>query len=159
MTIAWFLVPYARRPGQTVARYVAIDDFTTQIQSEGGDWAETEVLGNMAAVKVRASAATIAQLDALYFKIPATALDNTLSSLTNAEKTALQTQILALGYTNAEVLAALGNNIGQKTLRQVLNFIASRRITVRYNKTIDAFVFDGAPVIPTPIDVVDAQVQ
>lgn len=60
MATAFFIAPYKRDlsfPGP--ARYCAMDDFTPLIRTDGGDWAEAEIVGNRAIVKVRASDATL----------------------------------------------------------------------------------------------------
>ena len=61
MALGWFVCPYVRRnPGETPAeRYYIVDDLTATICADGGDWDETEILGDVALVKVRASVATL----------------------------------------------------------------------------------------------------
>ena len=63
MALAWFICPYKRGPGPDVIRYPAMDDFTSLIRGDGGDWAETEILGNAALVKVRASSGTLTTIN------------------------------------------------------------------------------------------------
>ena len=62
MAIAWFIIPYKRHPVMPRTRYPAIDDHTASIRALGGDWSETEVLGNRCLVKVRAPANAIEAL-------------------------------------------------------------------------------------------------
>lgn len=62
--ISWYIVPYKiveSTPRNT--RYCAMDDYTSVIYGEGGQWTETEVLGNRAIVKVRASETALTTLD------------------------------------------------------------------------------------------------
>lgn len=166
MTIGWYLVPNALRPsprsvGNPYIIYCAADDYTQQITADGGDWSNTEVLGGYNIVKVRASDATLTMLAGLFQRIPVALLDNSLSSLTAAQKNQIHTTINNMGYSDADITAALGNfnQIGQKTLRQLLNFIASKRQIARYSAVSDSILYDGAIVAPTPVDVVDAAVQ
>jgi hypothetical protein len=56
VSIAWFIAPYKQREkSRTPTRYCAMDDFTAQIAADGGAWAESEIDGNIAIVRVRAS--------------------------------------------------------------------------------------------------------
>lgn len=165
-SIGWYLVPNALRPatrpgGNPYSIYCAMDDYTAQIQGDGGDWSNTEVLGGYNIVKVRASDAVLANLDDLFLRIPVAALDNKLSSLTAAQKSRIHTILNNMGYSDADIQDALGDyaKIGQKTLRQLLNFVASKRQVARYSAATDSILYDGAIVAPTPVDVVDAAVQ
>jgi hypothetical protein len=165
MAIGWYIVPNATRPapgghpGRSI--YCTMDDNTAQILADGGDWSNTEVLGGRNIVKVRAAQATLDLLDTLFLRIPVTLLDDSLSSLTNAQKNRIHTELNAMDYSDADITAVLGNfnQIGQKTLRQLLNFIASKRQVVRYNAATDSMIYDGAIVTPTPVSAVDAAVQ
>lgn len=167
MPVGWFLAPYKRRdrgtpgqPGFRAARYCAVDDFTAQVFTDGGFWAEAEVLGSYAIVKVRASSSTLQTIAAApgIRRLPKDRLDDPLSSLTNQQKTTLRTWIESLGYPRAEWQADLGTDLGAITLRQVLQFIRKRRLRPRYDSATDAIVCDG-PVQPTtPLEAVDAAV-
>lgn len=164
MPLAWFIAPYKRRnPGERPPeRYCAVDDFTAQIRADGGDWSETEILGNAALVKVRAAAGTLTVIAAAagFLRIPNhTDLNDTLGDLTNAQKTAILNEALALGYTQAEINAALPNNWQNVTLRQVLNFFRTRRLKPRYDAAADSIVLDGAVQPTRTLESVDAAVQ
>lgn len=166
MAVAWFIVPYSavtlRRAND--GRVCSMDEYTDIIRLDGGSWAETEVLGNHAVVKVSATPATLTALaaDVRFQRIPVSLLDDTLASLTNAQVDAISNKVQALGYSLAEIQAALGTTraqIRQKTLRQVLRFVASRRIKPRYDANTQAVVFDtGVEVTPRSIENVDAAV-
>lgn len=66
--IAWLLVPYVHRLDVLRPwRYCAMDEHTAELQAEGGDWAESEINGDRAVVRVRAHSRTI---DALRLKFP-----------------------------------------------------------------------------------------
>lgn len=149
------------RPGTLATIYCSMDDYTAQIRADGGGWAESETLGGRAVVKVRASDATLTMLGSLFLRIPVAALDNTLASLTTAQKNRIHTELNDMGYNDAEVTSVLGNfnQIGQKTLGQLLRFVLTRRQTARLNTLTDTIVYDGAIVSPTPIEDIDAAVQ
>lgn len=160
MPVAWYFVPYKRDPsaqynattGGSVLRYCAIDDQThTLVGLEA--WREIECLGNEAIVKVKGDIAALTTLNGLYQRIPKDALNSTLSDLTSAQKTALRNKVLSLGYTTAEVQAALGSDIGSRTLRDVLYFVCSKRRKPRYDIDTDAIVLDGVEVAQDSIKV------
>jgi hypothetical protein len=138
-----------------------MDDFTAQILTDGGGWDETEILGNAALVKVRASAATLTTINAEpgFLRIPKhSALSDTLGDLTAGERQAILDELLVLGYSQAEVNAALPANWGSVTLAQVLRFAASRRLKPRYDSGTDAIVCDGPTQPVKDVSVVDGRV-
>lgn len=149
--MAWFFVPYKRRdirpsrPG----RYCAANDLSAAIAADGGAWAEAEILGQFAIVKVRASEPVLSQLAALpsVRRIPVAALDDSLASLTNAQRTNLRDFAISLGYTLAEFNTAFPGGIATVTLRELLRFMAQRRRLVRYDQPTDTLIDDG-PVQP-----------
>lgn len=160
MPIAWFICTYKRSPGRMPGRYCAMDDFTSTIYADGGAWSETEVLGNYALVKVRASDVTLQTIaaDPGFLRIPLAVLTTLLSNLTAQQRNAIRDRILAMGYTDAEITAALGNNLGQRTLGQVLRFAASRRRKPRYDAVQDQIMMDGEIQACRLVDDVDAEV-
>ena len=159
MPINWYLVPYKRHlTGKIPSRYCAMDDFTPGIQADGGAWAETEVLGNHAIVKVRARTATLTLLNAQFQRLPGTTLTDTLTSLTTVQVSALQDIIIALGYSAEELKAALGTNLRAKTLGDVLRFIASRRLKPRYDAATDTILLDGPVQSCRTPDVIEGMV-
>jgi hypothetical protein len=162
MAVAWFVTNYKRlsTPGWGYRRYCAMDDFSDQIAADGGAWAETEVLGGYAIVKVRADAATLTLIagTAGFYRVPLTVLDNTLASLTAAQRNAIQARIEAMGYTVEEITAAFPN-LRNATLRQVLRFAASRRRKPRYDAVSDAIMLDGEIVACRSVEDVDAEIQ
>jgi len=162
MAIAWFVVQYVPYNDRPNTRRLAIDAFTRQIEADGGSWAEAEVLGNYALVKVSASTATINAIKA-YGIFPATSytgLDTLMSDLSNPEYKAIQDQLLLMGYTQAEINASLGSSLTlwrQKTFRQLLEFAATRKFNIRWNGT--AIVFDGEQQVCINPDVIDKRVK
>lgn len=163
MALAWFIAPYARRnPGEfPPERYCAMDDFTAQIVADGGAWSETEILGSAALVKVRASTATLAAINgtAGFLQFPNhTSLTDTLGDLTAGQRTAILNEALALGYSQAEINAALPANWQNVTLGQVLRFLATRRLRPRYDAPSDAVICDGQQDPVKSVDLVAAAV-
>lgn len=163
MPLAWFICPYKRRnPGEVPPqRYPAIDDFTTQIRADGGDWSETEILGNAALVKVRANAGTLTTINAAsgFLRIPNhTNLQDTLGDLTAGQRQAILDELLSLGYSQNEINAALPANWAAVTLGQVLRFAATRRLKPRYDSNTDTIIVDGAEQPVRPIENVDEAV-
>lgn len=72
MPIAYYLVPYQPHPTRPRARVCAMDDHTPEIDAQGGAWSESEVLGNRAVVRVRASTTLLNQLALLYPRLSET---------------------------------------------------------------------------------------
>lgn len=161
MPVGWYIVPYKRRDitSRRPTRYPAIDDYTPQIYAAGGQWAETEVLGNRAIVKVQARQAVLDALDGVFKRLPKDLLNSPLSDLTNTQKKALRDELLDMGYTAAEIRDRLGNDLGAHTLRDVLRFIATRRLKPRYDVETDTIVLDGPVQICRSIDGVDVEVS
>lgn len=164
MPVAWFICPYKRRnPGQVPPeRYCAMDDFSAQIFADGGNWDETEILGDAAIVKVRANAGTLTTINAAagFIRIPNHVdLNDTLGDLTAGQRTAILGKLLALGYSQNEIDAALPANWQNVTLGQVLRFAARRRLKPKYNVATDTIEFDANSVQPVKsIDIVHGTV-
>lgn len=164
--MAWFTCTYKNRfdpdTGEALPeRYCAMNDFTPQIAADGGAWSESEVLGGYAVVKVRASAATLQTIAAAegFQRIPRDLLNDPLSTLSVAQRRAIKDRLNAMGYTDAEITAALGNiNLNNTTLGQVLRFAASRRLKPRWDEVQRQIVLDGPFQACTPIAVVDEAV-
>ena len=152
MSIAWFICPYKTKTVMgRPARYCAMDDFTQQIiYTEGGAWTESEVLGNVAIVKVRASDTTLTTVAqaAGFIRLPKSLLSEPLSSLTVQQKNIISNKLQAMGYTITELRDALGTDLGSKTLGDVLRFAAKRRLKPRYDQASGQIVLDG-PEQPT----------
>ena len=77
MPTAWFICPYKRKDfGSPEAnrarptRYCAMDDFTREIRASGGDWSETEIEGDQAIVKVRATNQILGRLSSEFRRFP-----------------------------------------------------------------------------------------
>jgi hypothetical protein len=161
--IAWFIVPYKRRsdPGEII-RYCAMDDFTTQINADGGSWSESEVLGDQAVVKVNASAGTLTTIagTAGFQRIPNhIALTDTLGDLTTAQRNAIVSRLQSAGYTLTEIRTVMpSGGWASVTLAQVLRFFSSRRLKPRYDAATDTIFIDGIVQSCRPIEHVDASV-
>lgn len=162
MALAWFICTYKRRVGASrPTRYCAMDDFTDTIRADGGDWAESEVLGNRAIVKVRASEATLTTIAGAvgFVRLPADRLADLLVSLNRAQLAALRAQLNDMGYDDTKIDASLGVNLSIRTLGDVLRFAASRRLKPRYDAGQDLIVLDGPVQTCKSIDIVDQEVR
>ena len=137
VSVTWFFIPYKNNlTDYSPSRYCAMDDFTSLIRADDGDWVESECLGNVAVVKVRASDATLATIatTADFQRIPSHVdLSDTLGDLTPAQRTAIRNKLQAMGYTTSEINAALPANWASVTLGQVLRFAATRRLKPRWD--------------------------
>ena len=159
--MAWFLVPYKTRAARPKFRYCSMDDFTALIRADGGNWSETEVMGNHAVVKVAASVATLTAIAASpgVTRLPRDVLTDSLAALTAPQRNALRSRIEALGYGSAEITAALSSDLRTRTLGDVLRFVASRRLKPRWDESSGSVVLDGAVAACRPIADVDAAVS
>jgi hypothetical protein len=150
--------PYNRRDIRgKPARYCALNDFNAQIQADGGKWDETEILGNAALGKIKALPTTLATINSTvgFLRIPKhTDLTDTLGDLTVGERTAIINEALTLGYSQAEIDAALPANWQNVLLAQVLHFFAKRRRRARYDVPTDTIICDGQIDPVKPIEVV-----
>jgi hypothetical protein len=158
---AWYIAPYKRRvEAHRPTRYSAMDDYTQQIiYTDGGNWAETEILGDRAIVKVRAEEATLLTLNGVFRRIPKDRLDDSLSDLPLAVKNAIKNEILDAGYTLQEVQEHFTQDLGEYTLKDVLKFMTRRRLRPRYDKDTDTIVCDGPEQPVRSIESVDEAVQ
>jgi hypothetical protein len=162
MAIGWFICPYKRRLGErNPTRYCAMDDFTLVLRAEGGDWSETEVLGDAALVKVRASETTLAIIAGtagFHRLLNKVLLSESLSDLTALQLNFVNTRLLALGYSQAEIDAASGGDWRTKMLKDLLQMIAKRRLRPRYDADNDLIVLDGPEQPVRPLKDVDEAV-
>lgn len=143
-----------------IVRYCAMDDFTALIRADGGKWSETEILGNVAIVKVDALSPTL-ELIALtdgFYRLPRANLNDLLNTVSDAEIAKINSQLLTMGYTSAEITTALGSNIKTKTLGDVLRFAATRRLKPRYDSTTDTIILDGPIQACKSVDIVNSEV-
>jgi len=152
---SWFIAPY-KTAGVPHIRYCGMDDFSSIILADGGQWREVEILGNWCLVKVKASAGTLTTIAGTYRRIPASKMDDPFSSLTNAQKTALRNMATDAGYTLAEIQAALGD-LSTATLGDLLRFLATRRITPRFDAVSRTIIFDGPARPCRSIDDLDKE--
>ena len=162
MAIGWFIIPYKRRPTALSprTRYPAIDDYTADIFAEGGQWAETEVLGNCCIVKVRASDSLLNTLAAIdgFQRLPKDRLDDPLSDLSIQALKLLRDILEGMGYSLEEIKDEFGNDLSIYTLRDVLLFATGRRLKPRYDVATDEIILDGAIQPVRPLVSVDAEV-
>jgi hypothetical protein len=163
MAIGIFLIPYKRGKNSISgpSRYCEIGDYTSQIQSNGGRWAEVEILGNRAIVKVRAPAAVLTALNGVagFVRLPKDNIDDPLSDLTTGQKNAIRNNLTDMGYTLAEIQARFGSDLGQYTLRVVLRFAATRRRKPQYDRENDILTVDGEEVACESVDALDLEIM
>ena len=160
MAIGWFLVPYKIDSNDPGLRYCAMDDFTTQIHADGGGWSEAECLGNHAVVKVSAFTPTLDTIasEPGFIRVPMALLDNTLSELTQAQRTAIRNKVEALGYSATEIQEKLGVNLANVTLKQVLRFVLTRRLKPRWDGASGEIIIDGPIQVCKTIEKLDSEV-
>jgi hypothetical protein len=162
MAIGWFLCQYKRSTGSTIpVRYCAIDEYSNLIKADGGAWSESEVLGNYAIVKVRATNEALTTIAAAsgITRIPLTLLNDPMASLTQVQRTAIRNTIIDMGYTAEEITAALGTDLSPATLGDLLRFTARRRLKPRYEAATDTIFLDGETQPCRPIDDIDIAVK
>ena len=169
MPISWYVVPYGRFwdqyhvPGIMPCRYIEIDDYTAQIEDNGGQWAATEVLGiglglGIAIVKVRARQAILDALDNRFFRLPRNRLDDPLSGLPPQTIDHMRDLLLNAGYSLDEIHEAFGGGLENYTLRDYLHFWARRRLKPRWDRVADKIVLDGPVRGCRSIESVDDEV-
>ena len=162
MAIGWFIIPYKRRPTEQEprTRYPAIDDYTADIKAAGGQWAETEVLGNCCIVKVRASVGVLNAIAAVdgFQRLPKDRLDDPLSDLSIQALKLFRDILEGMGYTLGEIKDRFGNDLSIYTLRDVLKFATRRRLKPRYDAQTDEIIIDGIVQPVKPLEKVDAEV-
>ena len=165
MAIAWFLCPYIVEGNGTGfpkwRRKPAFWSLVPDISSDGGQWGASEGLGNYMVAKIRASAATLNAIAALpdVTRLPKTLLSSPLSDLTANQKTAIKNKLTGMGYPVAEILEHLGEDIGDKTLGDVLRFAVRRRFTPRWDDVEGKLVVDGNERPTKSIDATDDEVS
>jgi hypothetical protein len=137
-----------------------MDDHTALIASEGGAWAETEILGDRALVKVRANPSTLTMLNSIpgYIRLPKDGMDDSLSDLSSVQKQAVRDLIIDCGYSPSEFGDRFPADLGSYTLGDVMRFMATRRRRPRYDSSLDAIVLDGAIQSCRDVGGVDTEV-
>ena len=154
MAIAWYICPYKRRPSTGFpARYCAMNDFTQQLNAAGGDWREVEILGDRAIVKVRGPSAALTSIAQTtgFSRLPSADFNKPLSELTVNQRTALKNLVIDAGYTREE-FEAEHPDMTVITMKQVLRFLAKRRLKPRYDAATDTIFADGIIQTPESVD-------
>lgn len=168
MALAWFICPMITTDTGSAPfhwrRKCAMDNFTLQILADGGDWMESEVLGNVALVKVRASDATLTAIQgaAGYLRVLAKInLTETMTDLSAAQRNAIQTRLLNMGYTQAEIDAAMGTNLTQwrqRTFGDLLRLICTKRLKPLSIDANGNVTFSSTVVTPTPPEILAGRI-
>jgi hypothetical protein len=161
MATQWFICPYKLRDKTFMSRpmrYCAMDDYTARIEKDNGAWVESEVGDGYAIVKVRAEEETLEGITGDGFvPIALSGVDDEMSSLGDEELAAIRAAILAMGYTEAEIAASLGE-IAKCTLGDVLTFCASRRAVLAYDEASESMVSTDVYESCKPVSDVDEAV-
>ena len=158
MPLAWFLVPYESNnltDGIFIIRHrrrPVTSRYLPEIVADGGAVQTSEGLGNHAVARVRASQATLDLIAAHagVIRVPQRWLrlvDN-FTDMTNGERNQIENKLLSVGFTQAEIDAALGSTLAEwraHTLHDLLNLVCSGRIESRRQGS--NIIFDG-PVRP-----------
>jgi len=157
MPIAWFICLYKlseqRVLGKPV-RYCAMDDFTQDIiYKDKGNWAESEILGNKAVVKVSASEETIKKVSETkdFEQLDITDIKATL---TVEQQTDITSKAVGIGYTTADISAK-----SLVTQKDALELLTSYRRKPRYDADTDTVILDGVVQVCRSIDDVDSAVR
>lgn len=157
---AYYIVPFRRAliplTNMFPERELTIRDFYPAIITGGGDFREIEIRGQRALVRVWTDASTHSALTAVYKRLPKARLTDTLADLTNPQKNAVRNELLDEGFTNAEINAAFGADIGTRTLGDVMRFMARNRRKPQYDSGTDT-ISDSAEIVDTSadLDVID----
>ena len=162
MPIAWYIAPYKIRQntpdGLNNERYCAMDDYTDDIiYTDKGNWSESEVLGNRAVVKVKASVSTLTVLDGVFMRMPKDGIDDSLVAVSIAGKAALKNEGLDMGYGNIEWDEEFPNNLGTYQLKDILHFYTKRRLKPRFDG--NKIIIDGIEQVCRTIESVNTEVQ
>ena len=160
MAIGWFIIPYKISVNDSRLRYPAIDDYTADIKAEGGQWAETEVLGDCCIVKVRASDSLLSIIAAVdgFQRLPKDRLDDLLSDLSVQVLKEIRDILEGMGYSLTEIKSEFGNDLSIYTLRDILKFATRRRLKPRYDVATDEIILDGAIQPVRLLESVDIEV-
>ena len=157
--VAYFLAPYKKVPNKPRYRYCAMDDFTKEIIADGGSWDETEVLGNQAIVKVKASTTTLSNITNAegFYRFPLVESGSKLKTIDTETKNVLKDKLTSAGYTAGSVLSSV--DFSTATFRDYLGFMASKRKEPRWDDDLQDFVMDGKEMKCKSIDAVDNNVK
>jgi hypothetical protein len=164
LSTQWYFVQFRQyeiRPG-VIGRQSIMVDFDDQITADNGRRSqEAECLGNYGVIKVLADTTTHQAITAAAgtVRIPLAHLNDTLDTLTLAQRQNLRSFLNTLGYTNAEIQAQFGagTDLSGYTVGDVLRFALTRRNSARLD--VNNNVVLNGPQIPTlPVEAIDAQV-
>ena len=162
METAWFICSYKRREHPTrIIRYCAMDDFSEQIiRKDGGAWAETEVQGGLAIVKVLAEKDTIATIASTegFDLLPVSSLSDSLASVSSSKEADFTTVLGKLSSATGGKEETV-QNIKSKTLGDVLQASIGTRYAPRYDAEKDVIVLDGPAQSIRSLESVDSKVK
>lgn len=147
MPTGWFAAPFVTHPTRQRARRSLFHEYEATVQADKGQWAETEILGNYALVKVQGSQGllTFLRADSRLVALPTLTLDDTLNTLPRVRFQALLEWLYGLGYTTRETQKAIGTDPARITFQHFLRFCTTRRLAPRWDETQQRIVLDGDP--------------
>lgn len=162
MPSAWFLAQSERYtdPDYPVAyRHAIWLRWMSQILAQGGTFYDEEGNGSEYVVKVvNVTQPLINQIsgDPGVTKLPIDDLNSTFAGLTTNQKNSVRAKITSMGdITTTEWDTKFPGDLGQYTLRQVLNFVLGRRKQPRYNSGTDTITWTGTQETPLSVETID----
>jgi hypothetical protein len=157
---AWFVCPYQPCESMSACRYCAMDDFTARLNAVGGSWSESECLGNHAVVKVTAPDSLLDKIRAAegFVELPIEFLWQPLSGMPLMQQYVLIGKAQELGYSIEEIQTHFPNDLGTYTLRDMLNFILTRRYDPAWDEATQSIVFTSTARSCKSADALDAEV-
>lgn len=169
MPVAWFISPYERdnlTDGVFILKHrrrPVVAKHLSAIAADGGSLAWSEGLGDLAVAKVNASEATLTAIsgEAGMLTVPRrwVRLIDGFGDMTNGERNQIENRLLAAGFSQAEIDAAMGSTLAlwrTKSLQDLLTLFTSRRLAPR--RVGNVITLDGPPLPTRPITDVDAKV-
>lgn len=159
MSVAFYIVPYTRITPSTPFLALRQCDLYIQFPEFEGQF-EAEVRGNRALVKVNTDAATLAELDAQYYRLPTDNMLTRLSTVTVADRARIDLELINMGYTVLEISAAFPSGLAAARLGDILRFMASRVFAPRYDSLLNQIMLDQEERDNSiQVDMLDAKVR
>jgi hypothetical protein len=158
---AWFVCPFEQMPGKPAEyRQCAMARYDARIRATGGSWAASECLGNHAVCKVTAPDSLLADIATTdgFLMFPAEFIDSPVAGMSFGDQLLFTAKAGELGYSIPEIQAALPLDLGNYTLRDLLNFVLTRRQDPRFDEATQTIVLDGMTRSCKSADQLDAEV-
>lgn len=185
--MSWWVCPYKWvSEDEFDYRYCAMNDYTEQLRVDAGRppqpiddhggypssetplWAEAEMLGDRAIVKVHTGASpamlTVLEAEPTFMRIPAEVLDIALEdqNISNPDMNRMWAAMVDAGYTQEDLFNLLGitrrQDLRRKNLREVLNAMLSRWRRPSGQGEGQFEDVDWAGGSPSSIEIIDARI-